>query len=500
MKLFGRKKKDKGEKSQVNNGDTSLDLADNSFLQSLPARANRRYSMAYSSSPLLDPDQSLDDNGDIDTPEYYINSIEKQAGVEVLSSLCSTLQTKDSTWTRSLIELNGIELLLNVLQSVESCSADNISSDVILQSLAVTSLLHLMNTKFGIDKAIETPNAMNRLIMCLDTPKIDTRSSVIELLTAVCIVSFEGFRAVLQSFTYFKNVKKEKVRFFHLLDTMRTNQDDHEYLAIALALINGLVNTPEEVEERVQLRSELTRLSLDELIFKKKSIPYEEAPDLLTQIDVYEDEARADQEELMDRFAELDINIEDPKEVFGFILEQSEQHYNHPLISILQNLLTITRRTDSGLLSWFLIEKLIQQIAMSKEAIGIDDKVHLNLDDLLSASQPTVAMMTEQKRMADDLAKTRDQLKRVTFELNKATSELAARQQESSVIKSNMFNTVKIKNQELSKLKGQIRRMDAAFFEENASGVEDSKQDQNDFRIRTWQHQQTATVVKAEVW
>jgi len=476
MRLFARKKKDK-------DGNDSKETSENEFLSSLPAKANKRYSMAYSSfSPpgttstsfkSMNPDNyspsltglKIDDKGKaVDTPEFFVNTISVLPNIEILASLCSTLQSKPATWSKALIEANGIEVLLDVLVHIEKGGQKD--SDIILQSLTVTCLLSLLNSKFGIEKAITTPNSMNKLILCMDTGKVDTRSSVFEILTAVCIISEKGYQLVLEAMTHFKQSRKEKFRFTFLVDSMKKLADDKEYLTTCLALINGLVNSSDEIDERVQLRTEFSRLGLDHIIKENKKIPYEEAPDLLTQIDVYEDEARNDQEELTEQFSDLHFNINDPKEVFGAIMEQvSKRPLHHPFLHILQCLLSLPSDSDAGMLSWFLIEKLVQQISVNKPMIG-DDGEKIGLEDLLASSAPSVAMQSEYKSAMEELQKVKDQLKKANFDLNIANTELSSRSQESTVLKTNMFNTVKLKDQEIQKLKQTVRKqaMDSSFF------------------------------------
>ncbi|KAF2072641.1 hypothetical protein CYY_006043 [Polysphondylium violaceum] len=480
MRLFARKKKDK-------DGNDSKETSENEFLSSLPAKANKRYSMAYSSfSPpgttsnsfkSMNPDSyspsltglKIDDKGKaVDTPEFFVNTISVLPNIEILASLCSTLQTKPSSWSKALIEANGIEVLLDVLVHIEKGGQKD--SDIILQSLTVTCLLSLLNSKFGIEKAITTPSSMNKLILCMDTGKVDTRSSVFEILTAVCLISEKGYQLVLDAMTHFKQSRKEKFRFTFLVESMKKLADDKEYLTTCLALINGLVNSSDEIDERVQLRTEFSRLGLDNIIKENKKIPYEECPDLLTQIDVYEDEARNDQEELTEQFSDLHFNINDPKEVFTAIMEQvAKRPLHHPFLHILQCLLSLPSDSDAGMLSWYSIEKLVQQISVNKQMIGDNDysghAEKIGLEDLLASSAPSVAMQTEYKAALEELQKVKDQLKKANFDLNIANTELSSRSQESTVLKSNMFNTVKLKDQEIQKLKQTVRKMDAAFFQ-----------------------------------
>ncbi|KYQ92010.1 actin binding protein [Tieghemostelium lacteum] len=491
MRLFSRKKKEGGKTGgSISNGNRdSLELNENEFLQSLPAKANKRYSMAYSSfSPpgvtssvynSMNPDYSPSMNGDhklndsdrgkaVDTPEFFVNTIKLLPNIEILASLCSTLQSKPAQWSKSYIDCGGIEALLDVLVHIEKQTNHGgiqNNGDVILQSLTVTCLLSLFNTKYGIDRALAAENSMSKLILSMDCQKVDTRCSVFEILTAVCIISSKGYQLVLEAMTHFKQQRKERFRFTYLVESMRKMKDDKEYLTTCLSLINGLVNSSEEIDERVQLRTEFSRLELDDLIKDNKNLPYDEYPDLLTQIDVYEDEARTDQEELSEQFAGLDFNINDPKEVFEAIHKQVQQRpLHHPFLHILQCLLSVPSDSDTSMLTWFLIEKLIQQVTLNKPLIG-EEGEKIGLDDLLASVAPSVALQSEYQQVLEELSKTKDQLKKVSFDLNVATQELASRQQETSVLKSNMFATVKMKDQEIQNLKKQtIRRLDSNFF------------------------------------
>lgn len=93
---------------------------------------------------------------------------------------------------------------------------------------------------------------------------------------------------MLDAFTSYKTAKREKTRFSHLTDSLRQAVDP-EYITICLALINALVNSPEDIDDRVSLRNEFLRLGIDVVLASlKKSFHVEDEPDLHTQVDVFE--------------------------------------------------------------------------------------------------------------------------------------------------------------------------------------------------------------------
>ncbi len=54
----------------------------------------------------------------------------------------------------------------------------------------------------------------------------------------------EGYDIVLAAMNSYKIARREKVRFSHLTESLRSSTDP-EYITIGLALINAIVNSPE---------------------------------------------------------------------------------------------------------------------------------------------------------------------------------------------------------------------------------------------------------------
>ena len=104
----------------------------------------------------------------------------------------------------------------------------------------------------------------------LSTRNHKLRAQVADVLAALCVLSLEGHRLVLNALSDFRNIHEEKYRFEHLVETLTNNDDEEdssfvEYKTACLSLINAIVNSPEEVEERVVLREEFTRRGLEEV-------------------------------------------------------------------------------------------------------------------------------------------------------------------------------------------------------------------------------------------
>ncbi len=92
-----------------------------------------------------------------------------------------------------------------------------------------------------------------------------------DVLAAICVMSPKGHELVLSAFSDFRQIHEEKFRFQYLLEALKGKKEEEEsstlmeYKTACLRLINAIVNSPEEVEERMLLRDEFHRRGLSEL-------------------------------------------------------------------------------------------------------------------------------------------------------------------------------------------------------------------------------------------
>ncbi len=149
-------------------------------------------------------------------------------------------------------------------------------------------------------------------------------------------------------------------------------------------------------------------------------------PDLDTQIDLFEDEARCDEEDIQDTYASLDINIHDPTSIAKNI---SKELYDTPDLqtfnSILQSMLTIVMRRakdkDIALKSLLIIDKFGKKIANQKKSISFDYETKISFNELLNTVDES-AKLSELQKQIDDLKKVKEQNKLLKEELKKMKS------------------------------------------------------------------------------
>jgi len=129
----------------------------------------------------------------------------------------------------------------------------------------------------------------------INTSSLKAHALVCELLAAICIVSSkDGHKAVLAALSDFRVVHDENFRFETLLSSLRipgvdggtgsdlfSGHDEDgvwEARVAVMALINAITNSPENLEDRVVLREELSRRGLNELIVVSNDLEYHKFP------------------------------------------------------------------------------------------------------------------------------------------------------------------------------------------------------------------------------
>ncbi|NWW64523.1 FMNL2 protein, partial [Ifrita kowaldi] len=94
-----------------------------------------------------------------------------------------------------------------------------------------------------------------------------TKALVLELLAAVCLVR-GGHEIILSAFDNFKEVCGEKQRFEKLMEHFRNEDNNIDFMAsvACMQFINIVVHSVEDMNFRVHLQYEFTKLGLDEYL------------------------------------------------------------------------------------------------------------------------------------------------------------------------------------------------------------------------------------------
>ncbi|KAG8222413.1 hypothetical protein J437_LFUL004872 [Ladona fulva] len=113
-----------------------------------------------------------------------------------------------------------------------------------------------------------------------------TKALVLELLAAICLVK-GGHEIILSAFDNFKEVVQETHRFQTLMDYFINYEVFHiEFMVACMQFVNIVVHSVEDMNFRVHLQYEFTKLNLDEYLEKLR---HTESEELQVQISAYLD-------------------------------------------------------------------------------------------------------------------------------------------------------------------------------------------------------------------
>uniref|UniRef100_A0A671R794 Formin-like protein 3 n=1 Tax=Sinocyclocheilus anshuiensis TaxID=1608454 RepID=A0A671R794_9TELE len=200
---------------------------------------------------------------------------------------------KAKSWSRSIEDLhqNGCNTLVRsarqsvlryVLASIKNSRLVSQKDDV---HVCIMCLRAIMNYQYGFNLVMSHAHAVNEIALSLNNKNPRTKALVLELLAAVCLVR-GGHEIILSAFDNFKEVCKEKRRFEKLMEYFRSEDGNIDFMVACMQFINIVVHSVEDMNFRVHLQYEFTKLGLDDFLEKSK---HTESDKLSVQIQAYLD-------------------------------------------------------------------------------------------------------------------------------------------------------------------------------------------------------------------
>ncbi|XP_059969058.1 formin-like protein 3 isoform X2 [Mesoplodon densirostris] len=150
--------------------------------------------------------------------------------------------------------------------------------------VCILCLRAVMNYQYGFNLVMSHPHAVNEIALSLNNKNPRTKALVLELLAAVCLVR-GGHEIILAAFDNFKEVCKELHRFEKLMEYFRNEDSNIDFMVACMQFINIVVHSVEDMNFRVHLQYEFTKLGLEEFLQSRHT----ESEKLQVQIQAYLD-------------------------------------------------------------------------------------------------------------------------------------------------------------------------------------------------------------------
>uniref|UniRef100_A0AAQ5XSN0 Formin-like 2b n=1 Tax=Amphiprion ocellaris TaxID=80972 RepID=A0AAQ5XSN0_AMPOC len=199
----------------------------------------------------------------------------------------------DSPWS---LEENQVSSPVDLLSSTLVTRSNTLPSRRTLKNsrlvckkddvhVCVMCLRAIMNYQYGFNMVMSHPHAVNEIALSLNNRNPRTKALVLELLAAVCLVR-GGHEIILSAFDHFKTVCSESMRFEKLMEHFKNEDDNIDFLVACMQFINIVVHSVEDMNFRVHLQYDFTKLNLDDHLERLK---HTESDRLQVQIQAYLD-------------------------------------------------------------------------------------------------------------------------------------------------------------------------------------------------------------------
>jgi len=145
----------------------------------------------------------------------------------------------------------------------------------------------------------------------LSTGNLMVRTRMFELFAAMTLVSSKGYKLVYRGFDEVSKRHHLPNRFSILVQSLSTVKEAW-FQTSCMMIINGLINTPADLETRISIRKQLYSLGFADLLelMAEDTKWLRNGAMLKTQIDTFRDSAKQDSEDLAELHASLPVDLQ----------------------------------------------------------------------------------------------------------------------------------------------------------------------------------------------
>ncbi|KAG7201503.1 hypothetical protein KM043_004258 [Ampulex compressa] len=291
-------------------------------------------------------------------PDLSVNKI-----YSCIESLRIALTNNPLSWVQEF----GTKGLKQVLATLNECYRNDNRYERI-QYECIRCLKAIMNNTVGIKEMLAHHEALTIVARSLEPSKPSVMSEAVKLLGAVCLISSDSHKKVLDAITM-NGEFKGRERFLPIVQGLM-NKKNENLRVVCLQLINSIISSAEDLDFRLHLRNEIMRVGLADIL---ESLEKDESDDLATHLKIFNEHKEEDYEEFVQRFDHVRLELDDVNDCFevvkNMVMETSAEPY---FLSILQHLLFIR---DDALVRpayYKLIEECVSQIVLHRSGCDPD--------------------------------------------------------------------------------------------------------------------------------
>ncbi|XP_043803672.1 protein diaphanous isoform X2 [Apis laboriosa] len=318
-------------------------------------------------------------------PDLSVNKI-----YNCIESLRIALTNNPLSWVQEF----GTKGLKQVLATLNECYRNDNRYERI-QYECIRCLKAIMNNTVGIKEMLAHQEALTIVARSLEPTKPSVMSEAVKLLGAVCLISSDSHKKVLDAITM-NGEFKGRERFLPIVQGLM-NKKNENLRVECLQLINSIISSAEELDFRLHLRNEIMRVGLADIL---ETLEKNESEDLARHLKIFNDHKEEDYEEFVQRFDHVRLELDDINDCFevikNMVMETSAEPY---FLSILQHLLFVR---DDALVRpayYKLIEECVSQIVLHRSGCDPDFSAtkRFQID-----VQPLIDTLVEKSRVEEE--------------------------------------------------------------------------------------------------
>ncbi|GFQ82474.1 disheveled-associated activator of morphogenesis 2 [Trichonephila clavata] len=381
-------------------------------------------------------------------PDYYIEKVismsmllfpreeeEIMARAKLLDNLKTALRTQPNSFVMRFLEQDGLSGILNFLLSMDYNTAESP-----IHTSLIGCVKALMNNSSGRAYVLAHPTAINTIAQSLSTENIKTKTAVLEILGAMCLVP-GGHKKVLESMLHFQKFAAERTRFLTVVNDLdRSTGLYHDEVSLKTAImsfINAIINYgpgEDHLEFRLHLRYEFLMLGIQPVMEKLRR---HENATLDRHLDIFEMVRNEDEKEMARKFECVHIDTKSAKSMLE-VLKKKISHtpaYPH-FLSLLYHCIQLPLDYSACPQHWLLFDRIVQQIILQGEngenpdsspiKINVREIVQLlaTEEEVKQAKSKAEAMEQENSELSSQLLKKEQELEQQSQEKEDLQSAL----------------------------------------------------------------------------
>ncbi|XP_012224016.1 protein diaphanous isoform X2 [Linepithema humile] len=309
-----------------------------------------------------------DTRSKFDKPADYIQYLaQPDLSVNKIYSCIESLRIALTNNPLSWVQEFGTKGLKQVLATLNECYRNDNRYERI-QYECIRCLKAIMNNTVGIKEMLAHHEALTIVARSLEPTKPSVMSEAVKLLGAVCLISSDSHKKVLDAITM-NGEFKGRERFLPIVQGLM-NKKNENLRVVCLQLINSIISSAEDLDFRLHLRNEVMRVGLADIL---EMLEKDESEDLATHLKIFNDHKEEDYEEFVQRFDNVRLELDDVNDCFevvkNMVMDTSAEPY---FLSILQHLLFVRDDTQIRPAYYKLIEECISQIVLHRSGCDPD--------------------------------------------------------------------------------------------------------------------------------